>query len=127
MVEFSPNEEMKRTFVLRTLAGELTPARRKHVRIPVQLPVEFRPVGTTEATRSEILEIAVGGALIAGPHIEMGTDLVLDILPPGGAAPMQISGRVSYHTPQGTGVRFVYRDGGGSRRLRELIRRICAS
>lgn len=127
MVEFSPDEDTKRTFVLRTLAGELQPARRKHVRIPVQLPVEYRTLGSNDATRSEILEIAVGGALVAGPHIDMGTELVLNILPPGGAAPMEISGRVSYHTRQGTGVRFVYRDGGGSRRLRELIRRICAS
>ncbi len=127
MVEFSPAEDTKRNFVLRTLAGELNPARRRHVRIPVLLPAEYRTVGSNEATRTDILEIAVGGALLAGPHIELGTELVLNILPPGGATPMEISGRVSYQTPQGSGVRFVYRDGGGSRRLRELIRRICAS
>ena len=54
----------------------------------------------------------------------MGTEIVLELLPPGGAAPMPITGRVAYHTPSATGLKFIYRDGGGSRRIRELIRRI---
>ena len=54
----------------------------------------------------------------------MGTEIVLELLPPGGAAPMLITGRVAYHTPSATGLKFIYRDGGGSRRIRELIRRI---
>jgi len=49
---------------------------------------------------------------------------VLELLPPGGAAPMPITGRVAYHTSSATGLKFIYRDGGGSRRIRELIRRI---
>ena len=44
-----------------------------------------------------------------------------------GAAPMSIAGKVAYHAPGGTGLKFVYRDGGGSRRIRELIRRIRAA
>jgi len=127
VVEFRPEEEEKRRFVLRALAGELHPARRRHTRIPVQLPVRYRSVGATETGESELLEISVGGALLAGDPIALGTDLILDIVPPGGAASMEIAGKVSYHTPVGSGVRFAYRDGGGSRRLRELIRRICAS
>lgn len=127
VVEFSPEEDQKRKFVLSALAGEVHPARRRHVRIPVQLPVRYRVVGASEAMTSELLEISVGGALLGGEPMSLGTDLVLEIIPPGGAAAMEIAGRVSYHTPTGTGVRFMYRDGGGSRRLRELIRRICAS
>jgi hypothetical protein len=40
-------------------------------------------------------------------------------------SPISISGKVAYHSNGGgTGVKFVYRDAGGSRRLRELIRRM---
>ncbi len=127
VVAFSPEEQDKRRFVLRTLAGEIQPARRRHMRIPVRVPCRYRMVGAADAIDGELLEISVGGALLRGDPIALGTELVLDIVPPGGAVAMEIAGRVSYHTPTGSGVRFVYRDGGGSRRLRELIRRICAS
>jgi hypothetical protein len=40
---------------------------------------------------------------------------------------MSIAGRISYHTEAGAGIKFLYRDGGGSRRIRELIRRIRSS
>ena len=37
---------------------------------------------------------------------------------------IDLSGRVVYHAGESqTGVRFIYREGGGSRRLRELVRR----
>ena len=41
---------------------------------------------------------------------------------------VSIAARVSYHTPTGgCGLKFVYRDGDGSRRLRVLVRRLIAS
>jgi hypothetical protein len=50
--------------------------------------------------------------------------VIVDIVPPGGIAPMSISGRVIYHAGDGqTGLKFMFREGGGSRRLRELVRR----
>ncbi len=127
VVAFKPEEDEKRRFILRALAGELNPARRRHTRIPVDLTVRHRVVGENDFTAGQLAEISVGGALLRGTPMPLGTELVLDIVPPGGQAPMEISGRVTYHTPIGSGLRFVYRDGGGSRRLRELIRRICAS
>lgn len=127
VVQFSAEEEQKRRFILQALAGEVSPARRRHARIPVQLPVRYRSVGATESSTGELIEISVGGALLGGERIALGTDLVVDIVPPGGATAIEIAGRVSYYTPHATGLRFMYRDGGGSRRLRELIRRICAS
>ncbi len=49
---------------------------------------------------------------------------MLEIAPPGSEAPFDLSGRVVYHAGESqTGVRFIYREGGGSRRLRELVRR----
>jgi len=49
-------------------------------------------------------------------------------LQPGATAPIEITGRVSYHVDSDrVGVQFVFRGGGGVGRLRELIRRICAA
>ena len=46
------------------------------------------------------------------------------MVPPGGLTPMGISGRVLYHSGgDQTGIKFLFREGGGSRRLRELVRR----
>ena len=60
--------------------------------------------------------------------LPLDSDIILEVVPPGGAAPIPISGKVSYHVTSGaTGVKFLYRDGDGSRRLRELVRRLRAS
>jgi hypothetical protein len=95
----------------------------------VAVPVRFRTPGQVEQSPGDLIEISVGGALLRsdpGP-LPLGTEVVLEILPPGGAAPMAITGRVAYHARQGSGLKFIYRDGGGSRRIRELIRRIRVS
>ena len=126
-VEFAADEDEKRRFILAALAGEVKPPKRKHTRIPVAVPVRFRLPGSAEQISGELTEISVGGALLRCSTIAkppMGTEIVLEILPPGGQAPMAITGRVAYHTPSATGLKFIYRDGGGSRRIRELIRRI---
>jgi Tfp pilus assembly protein PilZ len=128
-VAFAPEEEEKKRFILAALAGEVRPPKRRHTRIPVAVPVRFRVPGAPDEQTGHLLEISAGGALLRTkvPSPPLGTEVVLEILPPGGAAPMPIAGRVAYHTPQGLGLKFVYRDGGGSRRIRELIRRIRAS
>jgi len=127
-VAFAPDEEEKRRFILSTLSGELKPTRRRHTRIPVAVPVRFRLPGSADMRSGDLTEISVGGALLRAPRVaELGTEVVLEILPPGGAAPMPITGRVAYHAAAGTGLKFIYRDGGGSRRIRELIRRIRAA
>jgi Tfp pilus assembly protein PilZ len=128
-VEFAPEEEEKRRFILAALAGEVQAPKRRHSRIPVAVPVRFRLPGSADEQTGQLTEISVGGALLKAP-IEsppLGTEVVLEILPPGGAATMEIAGKVAYHTPSGIGLKFVYRDGGGSRRIRELIRRIRAA
>ena len=129
-IAFAPEEEEKRRFILAALAGELNPPKRRHTRIPVEVPVRVRLTGTADASEGRLTEISVGGALLRSanmPKLALGTEVVLELLPPGGAAPMPITGRVAYHTPSGTGLKFIYRDGGGSRRIRELIRRIRAA
>jgi hypothetical protein len=126
MVRFAPEEAAKRDFVLETLMGaRQATLKRKHTRIPVGMAVRMQLGKDSESIDAELREISVSGCLVAA-HVEPenGTDVVLDIVPPGGIAPMSISGRVLYHAGPGlTGIKFMFREGGGSRRLRELVRR----
>jgi hypothetical protein len=82
-----------------------------------------------EVVEAKLLEISVsGGLLAASVQPAIGTDVVVDVVPPGGVTPMSISCRVIYHASQDqTGVKFMFREGGGSRRLRELVRRFKVS
>ncbi len=126
-VSFAAEEDEKWRFILDALAGKQPMARkRKHTRIPIEVHVRFRPPGNLEFKEGILSELSVGGALLRQPcpKFEAGSELVLEILPPGGQTPMNIIGRVAYFAPAGIGLRFIYRDGGGSRRIRELIRRI---
>ena len=51
---------------------------------------------------SAISEIGVGGALLTTPEpLPIDTELTLEVVPPGGAAPIAIAGRVSYHVAVG--------------------------
>ena len=125
-IRFAADEGAKRDFVLQTLMGERPATRkRKHTRIPVGLPVRLRVGKETEAAEGELREISVSGGLVFAPvQPAIGTDVIVDIIPPGGIAPMSISSRVIYHAGPGqTGLKFMFREGGGSRRLRELVRR----
>lgn len=126
LVRFAPEEASKRDFVLQTLMGtrKSTP-KRKHTRIPVGLGVKVRIGSDPTELDAELREISVSGGLFAAPtQPPIGADVIVEIVPPGGVAPMSISGRVLYHAgPTQTGVKFMFREGGGSRRLRELVRR----
>jgi hypothetical protein len=128
-VAFDAEERGKRDFVVETLRGQRpTTRRRKHTRIPIGIPCKIRLNSALEFTDAELREISVSGGLVSGPlQPPVGTDVVLEIAPPGSEASFDLSGRVVYHAgPNQTGVRFLYREGGGSRRLRELVRRFKA-
>ena len=127
VVAFESEEREKREFVLAALGGAIAPPhRRKHTRIPVAVPVRFRHAEQNDLHDGALVEISIGGALLDSEEsLPIDTDLVLSLMPPGGIAAMEISARVTYIAgPQRAGVKFLFRDGGGSRRLRELIRRI---
>jgi Tfp pilus assembly protein PilZ len=128
-VEFETDEVAKRDFVLETMHGDRAPTRkRKHTRIPIGVPVSVREANQLDSTAAELREISVSGGLLTGPiQPPVGTDIVMELIPPGSEAPFDLSGRVVYHAgPNQTGVKFLYREGGGSRRLRELVRRFKA-
>ncbi len=126
LVRFAPEEGAKRDFILETLGGiRKAPPKRKHTRIPIGLAVKLRVGAAGGPIAAELREISASGALVAAAvQPPLGTDVVLEVVPPGGVAPMDISGRALYHAGPGqTGIKFLFREGGGSRRLRELVRR----
>ena len=129
-VELSGDEQTKLTFLHEVFGGSRTGVpRRRHLRLPVSVPVRYRLANSANHLDSAISEIGVGGALLTTAEpLPIDTELTLEVVPPGGAAPIAITCRVSYHVPNGgSGIRFVTRDGDGDRRLRELIRRLRAS
>ena len=129
-VQLDVDEQVKLTFLHDVLSGKRTDVpRRRHHRLPVQFACRYRVANSPSFVDSAISEIGVGGALLTTQSpLPLDTELTLEVTPPGGAAPIAIAGRVSYHAPSGgSGLRFVSRDGDGDRRLRELIRRLRAS
>jgi hypothetical protein len=130
MVELGGDEQAKLTFLNEVLSGQRTEvSRRRHNRLPVSMSVKYRLANSAEIVDCEVSEIGVGGALLTTlTPLAIDTELTLEVVPPGAAAPLAIAGRVSYHVPSGgTGLRFVSRDVDGERRLRELVRRLRAS
>lgn len=125
-VEFADDEAQKRDFVLQTVRGDINPqTKRRHTRLPVAVAVRYRTTEEANYVDSKLTEISVGGAMLEGVTLDLGTDVILEITPPGAVSAIAISGKTTYHgTHGGTGLKFVYRDGGGSRRLRELVRRL---
>ena len=129
-VELATDEQVKLTFLHEVFSGKRTDVpRRRHHRLPVSVAVRYRITNSSNYVESAISEIGVGGALLTTLEpLPIDTDLTVEVIPPGGAAAIEIAGRVSYHVPTGgSGLRFVSRDGDGERRLRELIRRLRAS
>jgi Tfp pilus assembly protein PilZ len=130
LVKFAAEEGAKRDFVLETLDGHRKPTpRRRHTRIPIGLAVKLRLASDPEPIDADLREISANGALVCAHVVPpLGTEVELDLVPPGGVAAMAITGRVIYHAGPGqSGIRFVFREGGGSRRLRELVRRFKSS
>ncbi len=129
LVAFLPEEKDKSTFMLAALDGAVVARKRRHTRLPVSVPVQYRTEGSLESNPGEMVEVSLGGALLRTEHAmpPLGSDVVIDVLLPGGAVPVPLAGRVAYHSEIGAGIKFLYRDGGGSRRIRELIRRLKAA
>lgn len=126
VVAFAEDEGEKRDFLLDVAAGRRPGAvKRKHTRLPVEMPVRWRTASSTDLQDALLRDISIGGAqLITHDAIDIDEDIVLEITAPGGARPVPIAGKISNATASGYGVRFIYRDGGGSRRLREVVRRL---
>jgi uncharacterized protein (TIGR02266 family) len=129
MVEFENDEAAKRQFILDVFSGNrLNTRRRRHTRLPIHIPVRWRPTNSAEMREAGISEISVGGALLkTDEELTLGEEVIIEMTTPGGSVPISIAGKVTFRTEgEGSGIKFLYRDGGGSRRIREVIRRIKA-
>jgi len=129
-LELQPAETRRRDFLLAVAHGEVqdvTP--RRHRRLPVTLTADWRVALDRETHSSNVEDIGPGGAFLRTTEfLPPGTEIVLDITPPGSLRPLAIAGKVAWtrHTTgeEGLGVEFKTRDAGGTRRLKELVRRL---
>ena len=105
---------------------------RSNVEVTLDLPEELGRLSTElEITLFRIVQESLtnvhrhSGSESASIRLRRsGPEVVLEVVPPGGLTPMGISGKVLYHAGKDqTGIKFMFREGGGSRRLRELVRR----
>jgi Tfp pilus assembly protein PilZ len=127
LVAIDDDEQDKLHFLLDVANGNADKyPRRKHIRLPVAVPVRWRPSESPDFRDGNLNELSVGGALLkSGEALPIGTEVVVELTVPGATAPTSIAGRVTYaRDGLGNGIKFLYRDGGGSRRIREVIRRI---
>jgi hypothetical protein len=125
-VAFPEDDADKTSFLLAVAGGEEREAiKRRHPRIPVVVQVGVRPKDSSGSFRGELQDISVGGALLfTDGELSVGDEIIIELTTPGGASPMEIAAKVTHRGSQTVGVRFLYRDGGGSQRLREIVRRL---
>jgi uncharacterized protein (TIGR02266 family) len=129
-IEFHAAESKRRDFLIAVAKGEIVDMiTRRHRRLPVQLTASWRVVFDRETHHSHVEDIGPGGAFLRTTQFfPPGTEIVLDVTPPGSLRPLEIAGRVAWtrHTDgeEGIGIEFKSRDAGGTRRLKELVRRL---
>jgi len=128
VVAFAASEDNKRLFLLDVAEGKRQDAiKRRHARVPIIVPCRWRLADATDEMEARLRDISVGGAqLLTEEHLDTDEDIVVELIAPGGARPISIVAKVRNSVPDGYGLRFIYRDGGGSRRLKEVVRRLTA-
>ena len=125
-VSFDSGDMESLDFIKDLAGGEAVDAvRRRHPRIPVTLDVQCRKADSADLFEGKLRDISIGGSLLITEYeVDAGDDLIIELTTPGGAHPMDIAAKVTHCGAEGAGVRFIYRDGGGSQRLREVVRRL---
>jgi len=129
-VEFHAAECKRRDFLVAVAKGEIVDMiTRRHRRLPVQLTAQWHVLQDREAHQSHVEDIGPGGAFLRTTNfLPPGTEIIIDVTPPGSLRPLEIAARVAWtrHTEgeEGIGIEFKSRDAGGTRRLKELVRRL---
>jgi len=129
-IEFLAAESKRRDFVIAVAKGEIVEMiTRRHRRLPVTLVANWRVICDRDQHHSHVEDIGPGGAFLRTTEfLPPGTEIVLDVTPPGSLRPLEIAAKVCWtrHTEgeEGIGVEFKSRDAGGTRRLKELVRRL---
>jgi type IV pilus assembly protein PilZ len=127
-VEFLISETAARDYLLAVARGDASvSSARRHQRLPVDLPMRWQVPGSVEERTGVLRDIGRGGAFVRTDQPVQGTDVVLKVVPPGAEIAMPVSARIAWVAPgndAGFGVSWRARDAGGSRRIKELVRRM---
>jgi Tfp pilus assembly protein PilZ len=129
-IEFFPSERAKVEYLLDLAkAGDAVRSRRRHERLPVEVPVSWHLPGSGPGARGVLRDIGRGGAFVRTSALAPSdAEVVLELSPPGAQVAMEFTARVAWIVPQGTeagfGVQWRARDAGGGKRIRELVRRL---
>ncbi|HVR63518.1 MAG TPA: PilZ domain-containing protein [Polyangia bacterium] len=129
-IEFLPTEAQTRDYLVAVARGDSAEMlARRHQRLPVELPVTWQVPGDLQDNSGVLRDIGRGGAFVKTEQIlPADTDVVLKVSPPGAEVAMPLSARVAWKGQpggeSGFGVEWKARDAGGTRRIKELVRRI---
>jgi Tfp pilus assembly protein PilZ len=129
-VEFLVSERAKCDYLLDLAqAGTSVRSRRRHERVPVDLPISWRPLNQLDPFSGHLRDVGRGGAFVLSTAtVALQERVVLEIAPPGAEVPMAFIGRVAWIGHSGTenvfGIEWRARDAGGGRRIKELVRRL---
>jgi type IV pilus assembly protein PilZ len=129
-IEFLETETQARDYLLAVARGDSAEmVARRHQRLPVELPVMWQVAGVLQDNAGVLRDIGRGGAFVKTEEpLPLASDVVLLVSPPGAEIAMPLSARVAWtgHPggQNGFGVEWKARDAGGTRRIKELVRRI---
>jgi len=129
-IEFLPTEAQTRDYLVSVAKGDSSEqVSRRHQRLPVELPVTWQVPGALQDNSGTLLDIGRGGAFVRTTEpLPNDIDVVLKVSPPGAEVAMPLSARVCWRGhpggANGFGVEWKARDAGGTRRIKELVRRI---
>ena len=132
-MEFLPSEKAKIDYLLDLAkAGEAVRSRRRHERLPVEIPVNWHLPGAGAPARGILRDIGRGGAFVrSSSPVPSDAEVVLELSPPGAQVAMAFTARVAWTAALGAeagfGVEWRARDAGGGKRIRELVRRLTAA
>lgn len=127
LVAFDDAEVAKRDFLLRVAnSQEAQVAQRRHVRLPVDIAVQWSALDTREAAEGVLRDLSIGGTrLVAPADLALGSNLNIRFHAPGVDEPVALEGTVVYASAPQYGIEFAsHGRGGRARRHRELLRRL---
>lgn len=126
--EFLETESSKLNFLVSKATGVSVDSLRKHKRLPIEVPLRWGTPVSLEKHETVASDIGIGGAFIRTEEkLAPGTAVVIELKSPGSTQSNFIEAKVSWQkggSGSGIGVEFKCRDSAGSRRLKELVRRI---
>lgn len=129
-IEFLATEAQTREYLVSVARGDATESMsRRHQRLPVELPILWQVPGALQDNAGVLRDIGRGGAFVKTEEpLPTETDVVLKVSPPGAEVAMPLQARVAWKGhpggENGFGVEWKARDAGGTRRIKELVRRI---